>query len=353
MASSKKIAVVLFNLGGPDSPEAVKPFLFNLFNDKAIISLPQPIRFLLAKVISARRAPITQKIYEEIGGKSPLLEKTKEQARALEKHLTNVGNVKTFIAMRYWHPFSKKTARQVQSFSPDKVILVPLYPQFSTTTTGSSIKDWQRAAKKAGLKAKTSSVCCYPTEAAFIRSHANLVKSCLLRAVKSGPTQILFTAHGLPKKIVDGGDPYPGQVGETVNAVVDALKKDPDLKGVLFDHTLCYQSRVGPLEWIGPTTENEIKKAGSEKLNLVVVPISFVSEHSETLVELDIENKKLARAAGVKNYYRVPALGTNEDFIKGLGNVVKAALDRDGVSAFEGTRFCPAEYSKCPCQLNK
>lgn len=353
MADKKKIAVVLFNLGGPDCPKAVKPFLFNLFNDKAIISAPQPIRFLLAKAISGKRAPITQEIFQTFGGKSPLLKNTEDQARALEKKLKPLGNVKTFVAMRYWHPFSSETVKEVRAFGPDKIILLPLYPQFSTTTTGSSLKDWHRATKKAGFEAPTASIGCFPKEPAFIKAHASSIRPHLLKAMKSGPTRILFTAHGLPKKIVDRGDPYAWQVEETVRAVTRALKKDPALKDGALDFTTCYQSRVGPLEWIGPSTEDEIKRAGGENLNLVVVPISFVSEHSETLVELDIKYAGLAKEAGVASYHRVPALGTSREFISGLGNAVKAALDRDGVSSFEGARLCPAEFSKCLCRAYK
>lgn len=343
MAKKQKIAVVLFNLGGPDSLKAVKPFLFNLFNDKAIIPAPGPVRFLLAKFISGRRAPITREIYKNSGGKSSLLENTRAQAKALEKHLKPVAEAKTFIAMRYWHPFSCETVKKVKEFAPDKVILLPLYPQFSATTTGSSLTEWRRAAKKGGLDAPTSSVCCYPKKGAFIRAHARAIKPNLLKALKAGKTRILFTAHGLPKKNVKGGDPYVWQVEETVRAVVAELEEKA------LDHVICYQSRVGPLDWIGPSTEDEIKRAGHENLNLVVVPISFVSEHSETLVELDIKYAALAREAGVGSYHRVAALATSGEFISGLGNAVKATLDRDGISSFEGTRVCPAEFSKCPC----
>lgn len=350
MADKKKIAVVLFNLGGPDGLEAVKPFLFNLFNDQAIISAPAPIRFLLAKAISGRRAPITQEIYKNMGGKSPLLKNTEDQARALEKQLKSLGNVKTFVAMRYWHPFASETAREVKTFGPEKIVLLPLYPQFSTTTTGSSLKDWRRAAKKAGLDVPTAGICCFPGEAAFVRAHAAAIKPDLLRALKKGSTRILFTAHGLPKKTIDAGDPYVWQVEETVKAVAGALKKDPALKGKALDFATCYQSRVGPLEWVGPSTKDEIERAGRENLNLVVVPISFVSEHSETLVELDIKYAALAKETGVGSYHRVPALALSGKFILGLGSAVKAALDRDGISSFEGTRLCPADFSKCPCR---
>lgn len=349
MTGKKKIAVVLFNLGGPDSMSAVQPFLFNLFNDKAIIGAPRPIRYLLAKLISARRAPVAEEIYKILGGKSPLLENTEAQAKALEKDLAKTTNVKVFIAMRYWHPFSWEAAEKVKAFAPDHIVLLPLYPQFSTTTTASSISNWNESAKKAGIKTKTSSICCYPTHRDLIQAHVLKIKPALLRTLKKGPTRILFTAHGLPEKIVAAGDPYAWQVEQTVLKVFEALKNDRDLKNKSFEHVVCYQSRVGPLKWIGPATEDEIKQGGKDGKNLVVVPIAFVSEHSETLVELDIEYADLAREAGVKEYARVGTLDTEKLFIKGLSDMVVSALDREGVSSFEGRRICPGTFSKCPC----
>jgi len=341
MAAGKKIAVVLFNLGGPTSLAAVEPFLFNLFNDKAIISAPQPIRHVLAKLISKKRAPIAREIYELLGGKSPLLENTESQARALQKKLSGLGEVKTFIAMRYWQPFSDETAMAVKAFDPDQVVLLPLYPQFSTTTTGSSLANWRRAAKKVGLLAKTSSICCYPLHNRFLKAHAEALKPWLKKAGKN--TRVLFTAHGLPEKIVKAGDPYQWQVEQTVKGILSHLGT------AVPDSVICYQSRVGPLKWIGPSTDGEIYRAGGQGKNLVVVPVAFVSEHSETLVELDIEYKKLAMESGVKKYLRVPTLDTAPDFISCLADLVKGALDREGLSSFEGQRHCEGGFSKCPC----
>ena len=188
MNERKKIAVVLFNLGGPDSLEAVQPFLFNLFNDRAIMSLPQPLRFILAKLISVRRAPVASEIYKQIGGMSPLLENTSKQARALEKELTGKFEAKCFVAMRYWHPFSRETVEQVKAFNPDQVILLPLYPQFSTTTTASSLADWERAAGRAGLDKPTAAVCCFPGEKTFIRAREAANRRCWKTpANKPGP----------------------------------------------------------------------------------------------------------------------------------------------------------------------
>jgi len=336
-----KRAVVLFNLGGPDQPSSVQPFLFNLFNDKAIIGLPQPLRWLVAKLISTRRAPVAQEIYGHIGGKSPLLELTQAQAAALEASLIAASPADEFrvvIAMRYWHPFAAEALADLAAFAPDEVTLLPLYPQFSTTTTGSSVLDWEKTAKAKGFSVPTRAVCCYPTDTAYVDAHADL-----LAAYASDPnTRILFSAHGLPKKVVERGDPYQWQVEQTVAATVQSLNM-PDL-----DYVTCYQSRVGPLEWIGPSTDDEIERAGRDGKSLVVVPIAFVSEHSETLVELDIEYAELAEKAGVVSYKRIPALGTNRHYIEALKAAVLGA--GDGIAPAGGTRICPGTCSKCPAK---
>ncbi len=340
---SKKIAVVLFNLGGPDQPESVQPFLFNLFHDPAIIGVPQPFRWMLAKLISTRRAPIAKEIYAHIGGKSPLLELTEDQARALEAACDGVGEVKTFICMRYWHPMSAETAAAVKSFDPDTVILLPLYPQYSTTTSGSSFKDWHRAAASAGIDAVTKEVCCYPTEGGWVASQADLIRQTYDEVDGDKPARVLFSAHGLPKKVIAKGDPYQWQVEQTSAAVVEKMGIDN------LDWVVCYQSQVGPLEWIGPSTEDEIERAGHDGVPLIVVPIAFVSEHSETLVELDIEYGELAEHAGVPIYKRVPAVGTHPAFIDGLGNLVREAVHMDGKRMSEKhERLCPGQWGQCP-----
>lgn len=338
-----KRAVVLFNLGGPDSPEAVRPFLFNLFNDGAIIGVPQPLRWLLAKLISGRRAPVAREIYANLGGKSPLLDLTRAQADALEAALAEAmpgDEVKVAIAMRYWHPFADETAREVAAFRPDEVVLLPLYPQFSTTTTGSSVADWHRAAARAGLAVPHRTVCCYPVSDPFIGAHAASLRPFLEGEARAGK-RVLFSAHGLPKRVVERGDPYQWQVERTVDAIVEAL----GMPGL--DYVTCYQSRVGPLEWIGPSTEDEIARAGADGKALVVVPVAFVSEHSETLVELDIEYAELAQEAGVPSYERVPALGTALGYVAALADAVMKA--RPGIAPEGGTRLCPAAMGKCPC----
>lgn len=347
-----KVAIVLFNLGGPDRPEAIQPFLQNLFSDPAIIGAPGPIRWILARWISRKRAPIAKEIYKHLGGKSPLLGLTEDQARALEADCQNSGDTyKAFIAMRYWHPMGDETAEAVKEFAPDKIVLLPLYPQFSTTTTGSSIDDWKRAAAKAGLNAPTAAICCYPDEPGFIDAMANATREAIEEASKTGKPRVLFSAHGLPKKIVDGGDPYPGHVEQTAKAIADQL----DVEGL--DWVVCYQSRVGPLEWIGPATEDEIARAGRDEVPIVMVPIAFVSEHSETLVELDIEYKELAEAAGAPSYTRVSTVCSAPSFIQGLKNLTLQACEtiKEGdtgatveISSSKGGCICPSSGTKCP-----
>jgi protoporphyrin/coproporphyrin ferrochelatase len=338
-----RCAVVLFNLGGPDSLAAVRPFLFNLFHDPAIISLPQPWRRLVAGLIAWRRAPLARAIYQRLGGASPLRANTEAQARALESEL-GAGH-RVFVAMRYWPPRSPEVAAAVREWQPDEIVLLPLYPQFSTTTTASSLADWRAAAVAAGLVAPTRAVCCYPAEAGFIAALAAEIRSMLERSAPSGRTRVLFSAHGLPEKIVRAGDPYRWQVEYTAEALRAALNI-PAL-----DSVVCYQSRVGPLAWIGPATDAEIRRAGAEGVALVVVPIAFVSEHSETLVELDIEYRHLASAAGVPSYVRVPTVGTAPDFIAGLARLVQAARRSRAESPCPAgeNRLCPASLPRCPC----
>jgi len=343
---SGRLAVVLFNLGGPDRPEAVQPFLFNLFNDPAIIGAPTPIRWLLANLISKRRAPVAREIYTRIGGKSPLRELTDAQAAALNEALRQRGfDSRVFVSMRYWDPRSDKAAHDVAAFEPDSIVLLPLYPQFSTTTTGSSLTDWKRAATAAELGAEFHTVCCYPCQDGWVTAQADLVGEALAKAQAFGQPRVLFSAHGLPKKVVARGDPYPWQVEQTVAAVVTALDD------AIVDHAVCYQSRVGPLEWIGPSTEEELQRAASDGVPVVVVPIAFVSEHSETLVELDIEYRELAEELGVPGYIRVPATGTADAFIKGLADTVEAALARGpGLGPDHDGRLCPDSLGQCLCR---
>ncbi|MDI9349310.1 MAG: ferrochelatase [Candidatus Symbiobacter sp.] len=345
-----KLAIVLFNLGAPDAPKAVAPFLINLFSDRGIIDLPQPWRGILAQFIGKKRAKTAQAIYEKMGGSSPLLANTKAQADALhqaitKEFLTPDQEVKVFIAMRYWHPMTAATVAEVKKYAPDKIILLPLYPQFSTTTSGSSLKLWHQEAKQQGLTATTQAICCYPQLPNFIKSLSDLVKPIYQKSRALGPTKLLLSAHGLPKKIIAKGDPYQYQVEQTAQALVTQLAL-PNL-----DWTVCYQSRVGPLEWIKPATEHEIIQAGEKKHNIVLCPIAFVSEHSETLVELDIEYKDLAAQHGVPNYFRVPTVAVTPGFIQGLAKLVGDSLESGAVlcSAVQ-QRLCPEAFCRCAYQ---
>jgi len=329
-----RIAVVLMNLGGPDRLEAVQPFLFNLFSDPAILRLPALFRLPLARVISRRRAPIAREIYRRIGGASPLTTNTEAQARALEAVLGPQN--RCFIAMRYWHPTSEEAAREVACWGADEIVCLPLYPQFSTTTTASSVAAWRAAAARCGIDRPLRLVCCYPSDPDFIEAVAQLVRPVLdLAAGYEKPPRLLLTAHGLPKKIVSAGDPYQKQVEATAAAVMAALNQ-PRL-----DWTACYQSRVGPLEWIGPSTDDEIRRAGRDRVPIVVAPISFVSEHSETLVELDLDYRDLAAASGVPAYHRVPTVGTEPGFIRSLAGLVRRACTEGRVGA------CASGFAHC------
>jgi len=310
-----KTAVIIFNLGGPDEQKAVKPFLFNLFYDPAIIRLPKAPRWLVAKMISNLRARKAKKIYKQIGGKSPILEQTARQAEALENLLKDKGEYKLFTCMRYWHPMSDIVVKNVKNYAPERIILLPLYPQYSTTTTQSSFDDWERAAAHVGLNVPTTKIHSYPADLAFVAAHAKLIKDAYWKASEHGKPRVLFSAHGLPEKIVKAGDPYQKQVEQTVAAIVQILA----IEGL--DFRICYQSRVGPMKWIGPSTEHEISHAGKENLPLLVVPVSFVSEHSETLVELDIDYRQLAEKAGAADYVRVPALCAEPLFIEALADL--------------------------------
>lgn len=343
-----KRAVILFNLGGPDSLQAVRPFLFNLFNDPAIIGAPGPIRWALAHFISRRRAPVAQEIYRHLGGKSPLLEQTQAQADALSALLAEKDPAvlsKAFLCMRYWHPMTAQTVAEVKAFAPDEVVLLPLYPQFSATTSGSSLGLWRREAAKQGLTAPSRTVCCWPTEPGFISAMASSVSAAVAEASAHGRPRVLFSAHGLPKKVIEGGDPYQWQVEQSAAAIAAASGLS-DL-----DWLVSYQSRVGPLEWIGPATDSEIERAGADGVPLVVAPLAFVSEHSETLVELDIEYRELAEKAGVARYHRVPTVQTAAPFIDGLARLVLAAPQQSQDPAPDGgARLCPSSFGNCPCR---
>jgi len=341
-----RVAVILFNLGGPDRMESVKPFLLNLFRDPAILRVPFFVRPLLARIIARARVKPASENYALLGGKSPLLELTQEQAASLESALAARGiEARAFVAMRYWHPFALEAARAVRAWNPDEIFLLPLYPQFSTTTSGSSFIDWRDAASRAGLAKQTTTLCCFYASDAYIHATAAMLRRALhdARAKSTAPVRVLFSAHGLPEIIVQQGDPYQYQVETTVDRIVSALA-EPAL-----DYIVCYQSRATPQKWLDPSTEAVIEQAAHDRVAVLVVPVAFVSEHSETLVELDVEYRDLAVKLGVPGYFRAPAQNSDPGFIDALADLIVAARKHGpGLCSFAGARACPATHTDCP-----
>lgn len=336
--SGRKVAVVLLNLGGPDGPKAVRPFLENLFSDPAIINLPWVARRPLAAFIARSRARSAVTNYGRMGGSSPLLGGTRAQATALSDRLGELlpnDQTRVFVAMRYWHPTTASAAEEVARFEPDDIVLAPLYPQFSTTTTGSSFLAWRKAYCGPG---KVRSLCCWYGNDAFVEAHADRILRTWEEAGRPR-VRLLFSAHGLPESIIARGDPYQWQIEQTCAKVAARL-------GAGWDWKVCYQSRVGPLRWLGPSTPEAIAGAAKEGLGIVIDPIAFVSDHIETLVELDLDYADLARSLGVSVYLRTPVLGLDPKFVDGLARTVADTLGRSGVTP-EGAS-CPTAFAGCP-----
>ena len=328
-----RTAVVLVNLGGPDSSAAVLPFLRNLFRDPAILRVPGPVRMILAEWLARKRAPTARGIYAHIGDRSPIREQCEAQAESLTSALADLGEVRVLIAMRYWHPRARETMAAAANFRPERTVFLPLYPQFSTTTSKSSLAEWREVAEEPDV-----SIGCYPELAEFVSAIASGIVPMWRHAEKAGAPRLLFSAHGLPRRISEMGDPYAGQVERTAGAVATAM-------GLAAEQwRVCYQSRVGRLAWIGPSTEDELVRAGRDGVPVVVAPIAFTSEHSETLVELDIELAELARRERVPGYFRAPTVGTEAGFIRGLAALVRTGLEGKLASCPRDPRLC------CPTQ---
>jgi ferrochelatase len=340
-----RTAIVLFNLGGPDSLEAVEPFLYNLFSDPAIIGLPAALRRVVARLIAHRRTPVARHIYARMGNASPIVANTEAQAKALEAVLG--ADFRAFVAMRYWRPFTDDAARAVKDWQPDAIVLLPLYPQFSSTTTGSSLAAWRDAAAAVNLDVPTRAVCCYPAQDGFVAALAARLETALAAWPEGVPVRILLSAHGLPQRIVARGDPYRTQVERTADAVRARIARDIEM-------IVCYQSRVGPLKWLEPATDAEIRRAGAERCGLIVMPIAFVSEHSETLVELDLDYGRLASETGVPRYVRAPTVSTEMSFIAGLAGLVQTARGRPvTIGPGENGIVCEARDGLCPCAARR
>lgn len=350
---SRKIAVVLFNLGGPDSKNSIRPFLLNFFMDKNIIGAPIPIRCLIATMIANKRSKREAgESYSFLGDRSPLLKNSRAQAIKLEGVLNDKaqdGNTyKTFVCMRYWHPMSPQVVREVRDWGADKIVLLPLYPQFSTTTTWSSLGVWKKALFEAGMEnTESSMICCYPENEGFVNASAEHIKIEYAKALKDGHERIrvLFSAHGLPEKVIKNGDPYQSQCEASAEKIAEKLKSDLGVETL--DWGICYQSRVGPMKWIGPSTEEAIEKAAADKTAIIIYPHAFTQEHVETLVELDIEYKELAEKQGLHGYYRAQTVGTADAFIDGLAKLVHDHQERTDITAEGFECICAPQFDRC------
>jgi protoporphyrin/coproporphyrin ferrochelatase len=320
-----RLGVLLLNLGGPEQLSDVRPFLFNLFSDPEIIRLPIPaLQKPLAWLIATSRFKTSRANYEKIGGGSPLRRITEEQARALEKQLQSRGSdAKVYIGMRYWKPFTEEALQQIKQDGIDELVILPLYPQFSISTSGSSFrlidKIWR---DKPSLKpAKYTVVSSWFDRPGYLRAMAELIAQEIDKCPNPAEARVFFSAHGVPTTYVtEGGDPYQAEIEQCAALIMQTLNRPNE-------YTLAYQSKVGPVEWLQPYTEDAIKDLATEGISeLVVVPISFVSEHIETLEEIDIEYRELAEEAGIHIFNRVPALDTYPTFITDLTDLVLEAV---------------------------
>jgi ferrochelatase len=321
----EKKAIVLFNLGGPQSLKEVKPFLFNLFYDKNILQIPNPFRYLLAKLISTTREKKSKEIYMQMDGRSPIVDTSLSQGDMLQqqlsakKHKIDGKNIeyRVFVAMRYTAPIAEDVMQAVREYHPDEVILLPLYPHYSCTTTGSFFEEWQRVANKYIHKYATKYISSYATHPNFILAHVEMIKMAIEFTKQQhgdAATRIIFSAHSLPQKIINNGDPYQKETESSVAAIMKQVTG--------FDFSIAYQSKVGPLPWLKPSIASELQRAANDKIGVIVVPISFTSDHSETLVELDIEYKEFSQEIGVPFYYRIKALNLSNNYIKCLGDLI-------------------------------
>jgi protoporphyrin/coproporphyrin ferrochelatase len=319
-------AVVLLQLGGPDSLQAVEPFLYNLFCDPDIIDLPLAFLFrkVLARTISRSRAPKVQEYYKYMGGKSPILRLTRRQALALEKTLQGHCDARVRIAMRYWHPLTEEVVRQLQRENIRRVLLLPLFPQFSRSTTGSSINEWRRVCARLGYAPELQVVEQYPDHPSYVAAIVRNINIALRRVptAERGKVHIVFSAHGTPMKLVRSGDPYQSHILRTCNAVVNAGAFN-------LPHYLCYQSKVGPQKWLEPSLVDTIARLAAEHVShVLVVPLAFVTDHSETLWEINHEVRREALRQGIRYYDMSPALNASPLYIEALADLVAQSLKR-------------------------
>ena len=320
-----RIGVLLLNLGGPDKIEDVRPFLYNLFSDPEIIRLPvKAFQKPLAWLISSLRSKKSQDNYLEIGGGSPLRSITEAQAEALETKLKELGEVRVYIGMRYWHPFTEEAIARIKNDGIEELVILPLYPQFSISTSGSSFRVLEEMwAKEPGLqKIKYTIIPSWYQSPGYLEAMADLIAQELEKFEDPDDAHIFFSAHGVPVSYVEeAGDPYQQEIEECTRLIMQTLGRNNQ-------YTLAYQSRVGPVEWLQPYTETALEELGEQGVkDLLVVPISFVSEHIETLQEIDIEYREVAEEAGISNFQRVPALNVHPGFINALAHLVTESLN--------------------------
>ena len=330
-----RVGVLLLNLGGPERIQDVKPFLYNLFSDPEIIRLPvAAMQKPFAWLISSLRSGKSQQAYRSIGGGSPLRRITKQQARELQSNLRQNGvDATSYVAMRYWHPFTESAVADLKADGVDQVVVLPLYPHFSISTSGSSFRELQRLRNTDPAFSRLPIRCIrsWYDHPGYIQALANLIAREILACEDPATAHIFFSAHGVPKSYVeDAGDPYQLEIVACSKLILEQLRQQ---LGHSNPFTLAYQSRVGPVEWLKPYTEDALQELGEQGVkDLVVVPISFVSEHIETLEEIDIDYRELATTAGVKNFRRVPALDTDPAFIAALTDLVEQAMAETAIN---------------------
>jgi protoporphyrin/coproporphyrin ferrochelatase len=325
--SAKKIAVVLFQLGGPDNQAAVEPFLYRLFCDPDIINFPGAFlaRKALAKLISTRRSKVVRQHYAEIGGGSPIRRLTEQQARALELALRPHISARAIVAMRYWHPDTAEAIAALETSPHDEIVLLPLYPHYSFATTGSSLKEWNRLYRTQVPVHVIDHFYDHPDYLAGIVERVNEV---LQRLERPDEVHLVFSAHGLPIALVEKGDPYPKQIQETVQLVRElGVWPNP--------HVLCFQSRVGPQKWLQPSLTEMIEKLAHDGIKRVlVVPVSFLTEHIETLHEINIEARGEAESMGISEFHVMPALNDSPLLIRALADLVLRSVgQRSGMAS--------------------
>jgi protoporphyrin/coproporphyrin ferrochelatase len=314
-----KLGVVLFQLGGPDSLEAIEPFLYNLFCDPDIIDFPfaRIARQPLARLISSRRAKHVAHHYAEIGGCSPILDYTRRQAHALERELRRDFDAKVVIAMRYWRPFTGEAVREMEEFSPERIVLLPLYPQFSKTTTQSAINEWNRCFKGNGWNPRVRLVREYHEDPPYLDSLVAGIDGCFKSGEDLRDFDIVFSAHSVPVAVIEAGDPYQRQIERTVDLAWER-------GGWPARRHICYQSKVGASKWLQPSMHDTIRRLARQgSKHVLVVPVSFVSDHVETLHEIDIEHRQQAQSLGIEDYRMMPGLNDTPLFIEALARLVR------------------------------